>query len=68
MAVPVGPLSATRLRRTESIAPLVDELASFGGAVRARGEFFPVDLDASGVDDAAGGGGKLRGPMPSPAN
>jgi len=38
---------------------LVDELASFGGAVSARGEFFPLDLNASGIYDASGGGGNF---------
>jgi prepilin-type N-terminal cleavage/methylation domain-containing protein len=34
---------------------LVDTLAGFAGAVGAGSEFFPVDLHARGVDNAAGG-------------
>jgi hypothetical protein len=38
---------------------LVDELTGFGGAVGAGGKFFPVDLNAGGVDDALGRGGNF---------
>jgi len=64
--VPVGPLERDAIAAYGVDGTLVHELASFSGAVRARGKFFPVDLDASGVDDAASGGGNF-GPMPSPA-
>jgi hypothetical protein len=34
---------------------LIDELAGFGGAVGARGKFFPLDWHSGGIDDALGG-------------
>ena len=60
MAVPMGPFSATRLRRTDSTAAWLTRLACFGGFVGARFELFPIDLHAGGFQDAPGGGRDFR--------